>query len=186
MINYSGNMESCDKNQSSYAYLWLPYPIILLGKQGPWLHQNLQFSPRSPRLPLVRQAYLNSPDSVTHKTPNQTFCTQKLNSWTTRSAEQVFRTCDNESLNWFQSSWNPVMFATKSCVSNHSLFAPTLPHHNQLLRSSGSFAPDKLLKFLANLDSANGLDGIHSRVLKSCSAHLALPLFALFTLIYNR
>ena len=77
------------------------------------------------------------------------------------------------------------MFASKSCVPNHSLLAPTLTHHNQLLRYSVSFALDKLLKFLANLDSANGLDGISSRVLKSCSANLALPLFALFTLSFT-
>ena len=64
------------------------------------------------------------------------------------------------------------------CPKPLVLSLPTLPSHTQLLLDSMYVAPEKVEKFLATLDSdiATGLDGISSRVLKTCSAVLALPL----------
>ena len=51
-----------------------------------------------------------------------------------------------------------------------------------------SFAPENVEKIPATLDSdsAIGPDGINSRVLKTCSAALAHPLSAIFTLSFGR
>uniref|UniRef100_UPI00358F564D coiled-coil domain-containing protein 13-like n=1 Tax=Myxine glutinosa TaxID=7769 RepID=UPI00358F564D len=58
------------------------------------------------------------------------------------------------------------VFASKSCVPNPSLSVPTLPSRTQLLLDSVSFSPDKVDKFLSNLDydPATGQDGISPRL----------------------
>ena len=72
ICNYDELKGNCriDKNQSRYAYLFLLNPIILLEKSGQWSQRNVQFSSFSSP---IRQAYLNSPDIITHKAPSQTF-----------------------------------------------------------------------------------------------------------------
>ena len=68
-------------------------------------------------------------------------------------------------------------------VSPIPLSISILPCHTQLLLDSVSFAPEMVGKFLTTLNSnsATGLDGISSRVLKSCSVSLSHPPSALFT-----
>ena len=75
------------------------------------------------------------------------------------------------------------VFASKSS-QNPSLLVPILPCRTQLLLDSVSFAPEKVENVLSTLDfdSATEPDGIHSSVLKICSAGLAFPRSAFFTL----
>ena len=65
-----------------------------------------------------------------------------------------------------------------------SLYPCTLPSRTQQLLRIVSFTTEKVEKILSTLDfdSATGLDGISSHMLKTCSAAIALPLSALFTL----
>ena len=78
------------------------------------------------------------------------------------------------------------MFASKSCVRNPLLSAPTLPSRTQLSLDSVSFSPDKVESLLSNLDSdsATALDGINPCVLKNCSSALTHTPSVLFTLSF--